>query len=540
MSINVNDLSSAVLLLESDFRYIRSKLKDIDLINFNKQLNECCSRVFDDCLISNKNSIDSSEMKERLEVIKKNLESCKKVGQIQGGESRLDFVGERISEVNVLVGEKLSQLGEKVCKFDRNLSFLSNLIDSHIEFREINKQLSEMLASDTEPAQFSGDVVLLEARFNELTNDKSLKKHFDMHHKTDNEGFLKGISEMKLRAQSELLLKGIVFILEGLKAGTSETSAFEQVFAQFPPKLQWAVFKNAGIVAEEFPLNLEIVQPKFMAHHSLKPMQGALDRRNAQVGGILFRHACNLFLDPEKAFVACVMALEGYEDALIGQSVAEGLRTKYLSDAQAIEKKRIDSSLTDPFEGLKGIIGLNSKSEMDESSRRERIQQLLLDAEKRGLRLHGPKGVYFWVWFLAHQKDPSVGGLTFGQDNAHKNSDRLIQAIDEATSTPSQLLQRYESIEIRSMRALKTELEKVKAHSLNSETQQDIVHAILLAALNGGVVLNEPRGVYYHVWAIANKMDKRARGDNWGRDNASKNIDRLLQAIDLSQKVSTM
>src|SRR5581483_2912958 len=191
MSINVNDLSSAVLLLESDFRYIRSKLKDLDLINFNKQLNECCSRVFDDCLISNKNSIDSSEMKERLEVIKKNLESCKKVGQIQGGESRLDFVG-----------EKLSQLGEKVCKFDRNLSFLSNLIDSHIEFREINKQLSEMLASDTEPAQFSGDVVLLEARFNELTNDKSLKKHFDMHHKTDNEGFLKGISEMKLRAQS--------------------------------------------------------------------------------------------------------------------------------------------------------------------------------------------------------------------------------------------------------------------------------------------------------------------------------------------------
>ena len=527
-SVNVSSLSSAFLLIENDFSVLRNQLKELGLIEFSKQLNESCAKVFKDQLLSNKELIESKGMRERLEVVKKNLESCNAVERVQDGESGLDFVDERASEVDALVRGKLAELGEKVRKFDRNLSHLCDLIDSHLVLQETNRQLAQMIASDQEASQCSANLEMLEVRHKELAR----KKHFSSHHKRDNEDLVKGIVEMRSRVKREQLLKGIVFVLEGLKTET-KGCALEQVFAEFPPRLQWAIFKNAGIVEGGLPSSLDTIQPAFVP---LKSMKKVLDTRAEQVGGVLLGHACKLFLEPEMAFVACVAALEGYEDALVDQAIIAGIRANYLNDVQAIEKKKLISIQSDPFEVLKDVIRLSAKSSIDdESVRKENIERLLLGAGERGLDLHGEKGVYFWVWFLAHQKDPSAGGLTFGQDNAHKDVDRLVLAIDEACVTPEQLLQRYMLASVASMGELKTELEKVKAHSLTPEMQEEVVRAILLAALRGEIALDKPSGVYHHVWAIASKTDSWAHGDNWGSNNAPKDIDRLLQAIELAQ-----
>ena len=48
------------------------------------------------------------------------------------------------------------------------------------------------------------------------------------------------------------------------------------------------------------------------------------------------------------------------------------------------------------------------------------LEALLWVAEKNGLALGGPRGVYYWVWFLAHERDPSVGGEDFGKRDAPK------------------------------------------------------------------------------------------------------------------------
>lgn len=119
-SVSINHLIPAFLLIENDFRAIRNQLKDLGLVEFNKQLNESRAKVFKDQFLSTQGSIESSGMKQRLEFVNKNLESCGVVELHQEGESGLDFVDERASDV--LVRGKFTELGEKVDKFDRNLS----------------------------------------------------------------------------------------------------------------------------------------------------------------------------------------------------------------------------------------------------------------------------------------------------------------------------------------------------------------------------------------------------------------------------------
>ena len=64
---------------------------------------------------------------------------------------------------------------------------------------------------------------------------------------------------------------------------------------------------------------------------------------------------------------------------------------------------------------------------------REKLVEALLEAaeNKGGVPLSVDQGMYYWVWFLAHEKDPSAGGEHFGKNHAPKDLDLLIAAIDK-------------------------------------------------------------------------------------------------------------
>jgi hypothetical protein len=64
---------------------------------------------------------------------------------------------------------------------------------------------------------------------------------------------------------------------------------------------------------------------------------------------------------------------------------------------------------------------------------KETIVSALLDvAEKNGMNLNRPNGVYYWVWFIAHEKDSRAGGDHWGETQAPKDLDRLVEAIDRS------------------------------------------------------------------------------------------------------------
>ncbi|MBS0604465.1 MAG: hypothetical protein JSS60_05435 [Verrucomicrobia bacterium] len=68
----------------------------------------------------------------------------------------------------------------------------------------------------------------------------------------------------------------------------------------------------------------------------------------------------------------------------------------------------------------------------DPSQREQLVRALLEEAEKKGAPLNAQNGVYYWVWFLAHEKDTRAGGDNFGKVNAPKDLDRLLQAFERA------------------------------------------------------------------------------------------------------------
>lgn len=86
------------------------------------------------------------------------------------------------------------------------------------------------------------------------------------------------------------------------------------------------------------------------------------------------------------------------------------------------------------LKGIKEQIEAYRAAKRYDGAQKERLVTALLDAaeSKGGVSLAVDKGVYYWIWFLAHEKDPSAGGPNFGKNNAPKDLDRLIMAIDKS------------------------------------------------------------------------------------------------------------
>ena len=508
MAIKINDLSLAVMLLESDFSELKQGFKEVKLKDFDDQLKCRCSSVFFNQLIDFKKLIENC----KLSVIKENFKSCVVPLDLQEGDCELGFVKERVEEVNTLVRQKLDKLAGRIDACDSSLTALCSLIDFHIECYAIKGRLAELLSIDpaemnqAELEQLSRELKELEQSHKQWSKPRSkpLRKHLLTCPGIDKGDFVQVLSDLRFKCTVEL-------VLGGLKNGQN----VKERFADFPAEVQWKIFASAGRVREkEFPATSAYILDYVM--HTGKAVPEALARtigpKEAHLRSTLDKQAVLLFICSETAFVACVDVLKGY------------VKEEYCREAAVIQEK-----LQGParFRLLKELIEYNMKSGNPEVH----IRKLLEQAEEKGLNVQGAAGVYFWVWFFAHRQDSNAGGPDFGKENAHKDLARLLSAIDEASTTPELLLQRYGSMSISSPDELKGELEKIKEHSLSAEQREEIVCACLTAGASGGILFDKPDGIHYWVWKIASDAGEPTLGDNWGGDNAPKNIDRLLAAI---------
>lgn len=105
----------------------------------------------------------------------------------------------------------------------------------------------------------------------------------------------------------------------------------------------------------------------------------------------------------------------------------------------ALDNEQFDLSLRNvpvlnSVKAIRDQVEAYQAARMYNDSQKERLVAALLEAaESRGnVALNVDNGVYYWVWFLAHEKDPSAGGDQFGKFQAPKDLDRLLEALKRA------------------------------------------------------------------------------------------------------------
>ena len=163
---------------------------------------------------------------------------------------------------------------------------------------------------------------------------------------------------------------------------------------------------------------------------------------------------------------------------------------------------------------------------------------LLSSAEKGGLKLDENQSVYYWVWSLAHEKDSSAGGDNFGKIHAPKDIERLIKAISQSEVRRPLAEGNFASARkaaddpIKSLTELKRLLEQLRDNKqLKPQEIEQLCSLLLSSAEKGGLKLDQSQGVYYRVWFLAHEKDSSAGGDNFGKIQAPKDINRLIEAV---------
>lgn len=101
---------------------------------------------------------------------------------------------------------------------------------------------------------------------------------------------------------------------------------------------------------------------------------------------------------------------------------------------EVFETRLQNTPALNSLKSLKEQVEAYREARCYDAAQRERLVAALLDAaeSKGGVLLNVDKGVYYWIWFLAHEKDPKAGGDNFGKNNAPKDLDRLILAIEKS------------------------------------------------------------------------------------------------------------
>ncbi len=188
---------------------------------------------------------------------------------------------------------------------------------------------------------------------------------------------------------------------------------------------------------------------------------------------------------------------------------------------------------------LKGEVEFVGQGKWSETDKKTIIQFLLDGAKRGGVVLDDSKGVYYFVWFLAHEKDKNAGGNNYGLNHAAEDLDRLVLAIDKAISLlPIPKPQDYSNCVISSLGDLKGIVQKAMGQKWKEGELEMVLQFLLEGAKRGHVALENPKGVYYFVWFLAHEKDKNVGGSNYGKINAPKDAERLLRAIEKAMGAS--
>ncbi len=256
-------------------------------------------------------------------------------------------------------------------------------------------------------------------------------------------------------------------------------------------------------------------------------LRGALDESALSTNPIIFKSSLEEALKKFPAYLP-----EGVElppEKAVG-SLEEPFHIERVDQEQSVQLEKSNgvrsvelaqekpvTTLEELKERIQKILTQGMKPE-----EREKVAQGALESvEKNGLPLDRPNGVYYFVWKVAHEKNPSAGGENFGKVQAPKDLDRLLEAIDRSINTPITCLQE-----------LRERVAEINRASFSAEQRENLSAALLASAEKNGIKLDKPNGVYYWVWFFSHQKDPRAGGDNFGKIHAPKNLPILLQAIE--------
>lgn len=213
-----------------------------------------------------------------------------------------------------------------------------------------------------------------------------------------------------------------------------------------------------------------------------------------------------LLKDPEKALTAVETAWEKY------------LVVKFPKKIDELLRKPVES-LRDLKKRVQELIWITTFSDTE----KEELARLYIeDVEKHEVDLNSAHGVYYFIWHIAHRKDPSAGGATFGKDNASKDLNRLLNAIDlsivmtEKASPKTAQPGKVQSKEKQALEDLRSRLQY-----LCQEQDRVIAEGLALECLgfveSGQIDLN---GLYSCIPG--------------GKDNAHRDLERLMNAVRLT------
>ena len=202
----------------------------------------------------------------------------------------------------------------------------------------------------------------------------------------------------------------------------------------------------------------------------------------------------------------------------------------------------------DPIKSLAELKRSLKELRVNKQLKAQEIEQicsaLLSSAEKGGLKLDQNQSVYYWVWFLAHEKDSSAGGDNFGKNQAPKDIERLFKAISQSeVNRPlvdGNLASALKAANdpIKSLAELKRSLEQLRGNKqLKAQEIEQLCSALLSSAEKNGLKLDQNQSVYYWVWSLAREKDSNAGGDNFGKIQAPKDLNRLIEAVARSKKL---
>lgn len=188
--------------------------------------------------------------------------------------------------------------------------------------------------------------------------------------------------------------------------------------------------------------------------------------------------------------------------------------------------KKVEDLLLEPVKSLrdlkKRVRELIWMTTLSDTEKEEFARLYIEDVEKQGIDLNSAHGLYYFIWFLAHKKDPSAGGATFGKDNAVKDLNRLVKAIDlSAALTEKAKPKSIEPGKVHAKESQALEDLKLRLQFLLHEQDRVIAEGLALECLNfvesGGISLN---GLYSCIPG--------------GKDKAHQDLEKLLKAIELT------
>ncbi len=362
------------------------------------------------------------------------------------------------------------------------------------------------------------------------------------------------------------IVESLLNLLDGTTAGRDRED-FATLFMKLPIQFRYEVIKVSGRTSSEIEDNFKRyfhLTDRLAVHRNGTELFGILyqqhHRLNEQVEKELsdlpnekrmereiLLDALNAGISEQLVALACdsVGARRAIEDALdtYERLIPEGFERR--AAPVVVQLPPALPSLEEVIEGFRGrpaksfdqlqrlILEVRGMERFGSAEKGRLAETVLEAAAKGGLDLNAGKGFYYWIWWLAHEKDSRAGGDNFGKVQAPKDLDRLLQAIERVLPAAEVVLAGISRLEIASLQRLRGEVVEVCAMERFGPQEKEKMFSVLLeSALKGKVSLDGPKGVYYWIWFLAHEKDPKAGGDNFGRIQAPKDAQRLLEAID--------